>query len=165
MPKTDPIRPTDDAARALARRLIDTARFAALGVRAAETGVPMVTRIAIATDADGVAVTLISDLSAHTAALRMAPACGLLLGEPGDTGDPLTHPRISLTARAVFVAQDTPDHAALRARYLSLRPKAKLYVDFGDFRFVRFQPVCALLNGGFGQAFRLSAADLAGGRD
>lgn len=164
MPKIDPICPTDDVARGLARQLIDSADTAALGVLDPDTGAPMVTRIAVATDADGVPVTLVSDLSAHTAALRAAPDCGLLLGEPGTKGDPLTHPRISLSVRAAFVDQGSDDHATLRARYLDLRPKAKLYIDFGDFRFVRFDILSAALNGGFGQAFRLSAGDLTAGR-
>ena len=47
---TDLIRPTDDEARTLARTLLDTARFAALGVLLPDTGAPMVTRIALARD-------------------------------------------------------------------------------------------------------------------
>ncbi len=48
MPKTNPIRPTDDDAIALGRSLIRNARFGALGTLDPETGGPMVTRIAIA---------------------------------------------------------------------------------------------------------------------
>ena len=50
---TDLIRPTDDEARTLARTLLDTARFAALGVLLPDTGAPMVTRIALARDDRG----------------------------------------------------------------------------------------------------------------
>lgn len=73
--KTDPIRPTDDEARSLARNLISDARFAALGVIDPETGAPMVTRIALVPGPDGVPLTLISSLSAHTGALAADPAC------------------------------------------------------------------------------------------
>jgi putative heme iron utilization protein len=72
-PKTDPIRPTDDEARALARELIDTARFGALGVTDPETGAPMVTRIAVVPGPDGLPLTLVSTLSSHTAALDANP--------------------------------------------------------------------------------------------
>ena len=154
-----PLRPTDDDARAQARDLIDTARFAALGVLA--DGVPMVSRVALATDACGTPVSLISDLALHTAALRATPACSLLLGEPGAKGDPLTHPRLTLQVRAEFIARDSADHPRLRARYLDLRPKSALYLDFADFNFVRFVPVAAMLNGGVGRAFHLTPADLA----
>ncbi|TCP44101.1 HugZ family protein [Rhodovulum marinum] len=161
MPAKDPFRPADDAARALARRLIDTARFGALAVL--REGAPFVTRVALAPGADGVPVTLISDLAPHTAALRAAPLCSLLVGEPGPRGDPLTHPRLTIQAEAAFVAHDAPDRAALRAQYLMAQPKAQLYVDFGDFHFVRLVPRAGHLNGGFGKAYVLKPADLGAG--
>ena len=155
-----PIRPTDDDARALARSLIEGARFGALAAVHPDTGLPHVTRVAIGTDAAGEPVTLISDLSLHTRALRAAPRACILLGEPADRGDPLTHPRLSLDVTAAFVPRGA-DHDTLRTRWLTLHPKAKLYVDFADFAFVRLQPTGAALNGGFGRAFTLTAADLA----
>ena len=157
---TSPIRPTDDDARALARDLIDRATFAALGVIDPDTGTPAVTRVAIGTDADGAPMTLVSDLSAHTRALRQTPKCGLLLGEPGPKGDPLTHPRLSVTAQARFVERTEAGHDQLRDRYLLHQPKARLYIDFADFRFVIFDVESAALNGGFGKAYALNADDL-----
>lgn len=151
----DPIRPTDDDARALAHRLIDTARFGSLGVIDPETGAPMVTRIAVVPGPDGMPLTLISTLSSHTAALDNNQTCSLLLGEPEAKGDPLTHPRLTLQACA-----EPADKAALKAHYLGLYPKAQLYYDFTDFRLIRFAPTAGLLNGGFGKAFRLTPADL-----
>ncbi|SLN67336.1 hypothetical protein TRL7639_03874 [Falsiruegeria litorea R37] len=160
MPRTDPFQPADDPARAIARDLMDTATFASLAVIQPGRTAPSVTRIACTTDTQGVLVSLISQLSTHTAALEANPACALLLGEPGEKGDPLTHPRLTLHCTARFLDRSSPEHAALRARYLSLRPKAKLYVDFADFRFVRFQIADGLLNGGFGKAFLLKPSDL-----
>lgn len=150
----DPIRPTDDEARALAIRLITEARFGALAVL--QDGLPAVTRVAMATDRDGVPMALVSDLSSHTKALRADHRCSLLLGEPGDKGDPLTHPRITLQAEAVFVQKSE----ALATRYLEVQPKAKLYIGFADFHFVRFEPSEAFLNGGFGKAYHLTSSDL-----
>ena len=147
---TDPIRPTDDAARRMAREIIDSARFGALAVTDPETGAPMVSRIASVPGPDGAPLSLVSDLSHHTRALVANPVCALLLGEPGGKGDPLTHPRLSLQARAAFVRQGDDDHAALAAHYLALYPKAKLYIGFGDFALVRFTPTGAHLNGGRG---------------
>lgn len=152
---TNPIRPTDDDARTLARTLIDTARFAALGVLDPATGAPMVTRIALVPGLDGLPLSLISTLSTHTIALAASPVCSLLIGEPGSKGDPLTHPRLTLQATAT-----TADKTALRAHYLSHYPKAKLYYDFADFQLTRFTPQSAFLNGGFGKAFHLRPADL-----
>ena len=154
-----PIRPTDDDARALARSLIEGARFGALAAVHPDTGLPHVTRVAIGTDAGGEPVTLISELSLHTRALHAEPRACVLLGEPGDRGDPLTHPRLSLDVAAQFIPRG-PDHDALRDRWLALHPKARLYIDFADFAFVRLQPTGAALNGGFGRAFLLGPDDL-----
>ena len=155
----DPVGPVDDEARALARRLLDTARIAALGTLDPR-GAPSVTRIAIATDQDGAPLALLSSLSPHTAALQRDPRASLLLGEPAPRGDPLTHPRLTLAARAAFAAPD--DRPQLRARWLGLHPKSKLYVDFADFAFVRFAVTGGWLNAGFARAYALGPDDLAG---
>lgn len=155
-----PIRPADDEARALARSLIDSARHGALAVLNPESGLPVVSRIAVARDADGMPISLISTLSGHTQALAADPRASLLLGEPGVRGDPLTHPRVTLQVEAEFVPRGSEAHARLRNLYLCQQPKAQLYIDFGDFRLVRLRVVEAMLNGGFGKAFTLSADDL-----
>lgn len=159
--QTNPIRETDDAARGLARALLSDARFGALGVIEPATGSPMVTRIAVGITPDGAPLTLVSSLSQHTAALRREPACSLLVGEPGATGDPLTHPRLTLQCRARFVERSEPGHAVLRDFWLAHHPKSKLYLDFADFGFVVLEPRRGFLNGGFGKAYLLTAADLA----
>lgn len=159
---TSPIRPTDDQARDLASDLMAKARFAALGV-ITETGTPLVTRVAFGLDPDGGPISLVSSLSNHTRALMGNPACSLLVGEPGDKGDPLTHPRLSLICHASFLRRGEEGHAELSAHYLRDHPKAKLYIGFTDFAFVRFQITEAHLNGGFGKAFHLNPSDLAQG--
>lgn len=160
MTEKTPIRPTNDEARELARDLLDNAQFGALGVSDPDDGTPMVTRVAIGTDNAGKPVTLISELSYHTRALRLAPNCSVLLGEPGSKGDPLTYPRITLQCRARFVQRDGNDHTDIRGCFLTTHPKAKLYIDFTDFGFVRFDVRHAYLNGGFGKAFHLNPSDL-----
>lgn len=156
----DRFAPATEEARALARRLIAGARHAALAVTDAETGLPGISRIGLVTGGGHGLLSLMSDLAPHKAALRADPACALLLGEPGPRGDPLTHPRLSLSARATIIPRDSRDHADLRAQYLAANPKARLYVDLGDFNLVRFVPTGALLNGGFGRAHRLTAQEL-----
>lgn len=158
MPNPDPVQPPDDDARALARRLLHDARHAALAFADPATGTPGISRIALAIAPDGTPLTLISGLAPHTAALRARPACAIMVGDPPDRGDPLTHPRLMVRAQAAFAPpQDRP---ALRGHWLALRPKAMLYVDLPDFAFVRLHIDSALLNGGFARAFRLTARDL-----
>lgn len=156
---TSPIRPTDDEARALASGLMAKARFAALAV-ITEAGTPLVTRVAFGLDPEDGPISLVSSLSNHTRALMDNPACSLLVGEPGDKGDPLTHPRLSLICRASFLRHGEEGHAELATHYLRDHPKAKLYIGFADFAFVRFQITEAHLNGGFGRAFHLNPGDL-----
>ena len=158
--RPDPVQPADAAACAQARDLLAGARFGALAFTDAETGTPGISRIALGLDAAGGPVTLISSLSAHHAALRQNPLAALMVGEPGPKGDPLTHPRLMIRVEAQFVDRAGADHAALRDGWLATHPKAKLYVDFGDFGFVRLVPLSAFLNGGFGRAVRLAPDDL-----
>ena len=154
MPERDPINPTTPEAIALALDLLGAARFGALAVTHPEYGTPYVARVATLWG-DGALYSLISTLSLHTKALQANPACAMLVGEPGNKGDPLTHPRLTLSATA-----ETADKAAFKDRWLSAIPKAKLYYDFADFQLYRLAPQWVDLNGGFGKAFHLTAEDL-----
>lgn len=156
---TDPIRPTDDEARATATSLWHTSTIAALSFSDPVSGTPMIARTGFG-QTGGTGFLLVSDLAQHTRALRLSPDCALLLGEAGPKGDPLNSPRLSVRARAAFVAPDDPARPGLRAAWLAAHPKAKLYIDFTDFHFVRLTIAEAFLNGGFGRAYRLSARDI-----
>jgi len=157
--RAPPLRETDDSARATAASLLAGARHGALAVLHPETGWPHVTRVAVGLHAGGL-VTLISDLALHTRALRADPRAGLLIGEPGARGDPLTHPRLSLTVRAEFVPRPSPEDAAIRADWIAGHPKTRLYAGFADFHFVRLVILSAALNAGFGRAYILTPSDL-----
>ncbi|MGB3389061.1 MAG: HugZ family protein [Pseudaminobacter sp.] len=157
--KKDVIQKTDADAILLAKTLLREARYGALGVLDPETGGPSVSRAGVATDLDGTPLILISLLAAHTRALLADPRCSLLLGAPGK-GDPLAHPRISLHCRAEKLERGSAMEARARRRYLNRNPKAKLYVDLGDFSFFRLEVQNASLNGGFGKAYLLTPADL-----
>jgi hypothetical protein len=148
-----PVAEATDEARTLARQLLQQ-MHASLAYLDDEG--PGISRIAFGLDATGCPLTLVSGLAAHAVALRANPACAVLLGEPAAKGDPLTHPRLMLRAQAEFVDKDSQ-----RDHWLKGHPKAALYIDFTDFAFVRLRPVSALLNGGFGKAWRLGPADLA----
>ncbi len=152
----DPIRDTDDQARALARQLLQEARHASLGTLDPETGVPLVTRIALQTDTDGTPLALLSGLAAHTRALLADPRAGLMVIAEAAKGDAMTHARLSILGRAVLAEAD----ATRRARWLANDPKARVYLDLPDFRFWRIEPLSGLLNAGFGQAFRLQPSDM-----
>ncbi|WP_310619050.1 HugZ family pyridoxamine 5'-phosphate oxidase [Flexibacterium corallicola] len=157
--KQDIIRPTDDEARRLAVDLVHTARTCSLAVQHNETGAPFVTMVGLSVDVDGAPFLLISELSVHTACLKANPNASILVGSTGK-GDPLAHPRLTIMGNFEKVERDSPKHKCLKANYLSRHPKAKLYVDFGDFCFYRMKVERGHLNGGFGKAFVLKADEL-----
>mgnify|MGYP001036198503 CR=1 FL=1 len=150
--------PADAGAIRLARSLLRTARSGALATRAPD-GAPQATRVGVTTDADGTPVILVSGLAAHTPALHADPRCALLLGQPGK-GDPLAHPRLSLTCRASFLEPGTPEKNRVAARYLGHQEYAKLYATLPDFRYVRLEFEEASLNAGFGRAYALGTQEL-----
>jgi len=160
-----PVRPADAEARDQARALLAGARHGELPVLEPETGAPHLARIGLALAPCGAAMSLISDLAIHTRALVADPRCALLVGEPGRRGDPLTHPRLTISAEARFPDEAEGGRDDLRAAYVRQRPKARLYAGFADFRLVLFVPRHGFLNAGFGRAYRLSAEDLTGPGD
>lgn len=150
---------TSAEARSMAETLIRTARYGALAVLDPQSGQPVTSRVGCAPDMDGTLFFPASGLSVHTKSLAADPHCSLLIGEPGK-GDPLAHPRLSLLARAVRVEKDGATHARLRRRYLARHQKAEIYLDLPDFSFYRLECDRAFLNGGFGKAYDLAAADM-----
>ncbi|MEM9099843.1 MAG: DUF2470 domain-containing protein [Pseudomonadota bacterium] len=157
MAEKDVLQPVDDDARRAAKTFLRTARYGALGTLDPQTGIPMASRVSLATASDGAPSFLISQLSGHFGALEADPRASLLLGEPGK-GDPLAHPRITVFGRARKAS--TEERALLRARFLARHPKAALYVDFGDFAFWRLEIEGASYNGGFGKAYAMAREDL-----
>lgn len=154
MTKRDPINPTDGDARRLAHKLLQETRFGALAVSHPDSGAPYVARVAMLWD-QGALFTLISTLSTHTKALQKQANCAALIGEPDAKGDPLTHPRMTVIAKA-----KQADKAAMKDRWLAAIPKAKLYYDFTDFLLFKLEIMGIDLNGGFGKAYQLFPDDL-----
>lgn len=157
--KKDIIRETDAESIRLAKTLVRTARHGAIAFLDPKTGAPSINRVGTATDIDGTPLILVSLLSAHTPAILADPRCSLLVGVTGK-GDPLAHPRISLSCRAVRLERGTADHARAERRYLNRNPKAKLYAGLGDFSIFRLEPEVGSLNAGFGKAYLLTRSDL-----
>lgn len=156
--KKDILQTVDDAARRLARGLIRSARYAALGTIDPTDGSPAVSRIGVATALSGAPVFLISRLSGHFTNLETDARCSMLLGEPGK-GDPLAHPRITLIGKGVMIASGG-EREALKSRYLMRHPKSAMYADFADFAFWRLDVARASLNGGFGKAYAMARDDV-----
>jgi len=138
----------------LAKSLLRKVRSGALATLEREGGAPFASLVTVATDADGTPLLLLSRLSAHTLNLEADPRCSLLLSL-GGKGDPLAHPRLTVTGTAERSAEPR-----VRTRFLARHPKAALYADFPDFAFFRLVPRAGHLNGGFARAATLNAAEL-----
>ena len=148
-----------------ARTLLRTVRSGALATLSPE-GHPFASLVTVASLPDGSPVLPLSTLAAHTQHLLADPRCSLLL-DGGGKGDPLAHPRLTLTARAAMATPE--ERVAWRTRFLRRHPKAELYVDFGDFSFWTLRIESARLIGGFGRINTLEGAalltDLSGAED
>lgn len=131
-----------------AKRLLRTIRAGTLATLTPEGG-PFASLVSVATLVEGHPVLLLSRLAAHTQHLLAEPRCSLLLAQ-GGKGDPLAHPRLTLTGRAHRLAET--DAAVARDRFLSRQPKAALYAGFPDFGFWRIDLEGAHVNGGFARA-------------
>ena len=149
--------PPPDAydARSEARRLLRTARSGTLATLTRD-GEPYASLAALATLPDGSFVVPLSTLAVHTRHVADDPRCSLLIGVPG-AGDPMAHPRLTLSCRAVKAEDGERD--AWRARFLRRHPDA-FYVDFGDFSFWRLAIRGGRMIGGFGRINMLKPADL-----
>ena len=141
-----------------ARRLLRTIRAGALATLSLQGGFPFASLVTVATDHDGAPILLMSGLSAHTRNLTADPRASILLSATGK-GDPLAHPRLTVTGR-VRRSDPGPERERLRARFLARHPKAALYADFGDFAFWRLELESAHLNGGFAKAADYAGADM-----
>ena len=143
----DPRQPPGFDPVSLGRMLLREARTGSLGTLDRETGHPSVSLVSLATDLDGAPVLLVSGLSHHTKNLGQDRRASLLISR-GGKGDPLAHPRLTLIGSV-----QTANNESHRRRFLARHPKAKLYADFPDFSFLRFEAERMQINGGFARAF------------
>ena len=101
-------------------------------------------------------VTHVSGLAAHTREMRSCPDVCLLLSAAETPGEmPQALARVSIPARAEFIGEDHPDHAAFKAAYLKKFPDAASLFQLGDFAIVVFEPEHSRLVAGFARAVTL----------
>jgi heme iron utilization protein len=157
-----PVDPKETHAEAVAdvKRLMRLARTGALATLEAREGAPLTTLIGVASDFDGAPLFLMSTLSRHTRNLVGDPRASLLLTGPHERGDPLNHPRVTLSGRVERCAAPRA-----KARYLQRNPKAGLYAGFADFALYQLRIDDVHFNGGFGRAAPLAPAEVLASRE
>jgi heme iron utilization protein len=152
-----PVEPDESRAEAVAdvKRLMRIARTGALATLETHGGAPLTTFIGVGSDFDGAPLFLMSTLSRHTRNLANDPRASLLLTGRPDRGDPLNHPRVTLSGRVERCAAPRA-----KARYLQRNPKAGLYAGFADFAVYQLRIEDVHFNGGFGRAVPLAVAEV-----
>jgi heme iron utilization protein len=138
-------------APAAARGLLASATHGALSTLDAN-GAPHTTLVALALDHDLAPTIITSHLSGHTGHMQRDSRVSLLVAAIGK-GDPLAHPRMTLSGGAVPVHTGEASYDRVRRLFLARNPKAQLYVDLPGFWFWRIEPVSVAFNGGFGRAW------------
>jgi putative heme iron utilization protein len=133
-------------------RLAATGALATLG----EGGNPHASLVTVAMTPTGEPILLLSKLAVHSRNLERDRRASLLLVAPGgETGDPLTGARLTMSGEIV---EDSDP--AIRRRFLARHEEAKLYADFKDFAFYRLAVGSAHLVAGFGRIVDLTPAEL-----
>jgi heme iron utilization protein len=158
----DPVDPNEAHAEAIAdvKRLMRLARTGALATLEAKGGAPLTTLIGVASDFDGAPLFLMSTLSRHTRNLANDPRASLLLTGRHERGDPLNHPRVTLSGRIEPCAAPRA-----KVRYLQRNPKAQLYAGFADFALFQLRIDDVHFNGGFGRAAPLAVTEVLASRE
>jgi heme iron utilization protein len=149
-----------DEAVADAKWLMRLARTGALATLEAAGGAPLTTLVGVASDFDGAPLFLMSTLSRHTRNVLHDPRASLLLTTRHERGDPLNHPRVTLSGR---IEQCAAPRA--KVRYLQRNPKAGLYAGFADFAVYQLRIENVHFNGGFGRAAPLTPAEVLTARE
>jgi putative heme iron utilization protein len=119
----------------------------------AAPGYPFASALPFATDERHRPILLISRLAEHTQNLATDARASLLVHMPAQDGD---------MARATLIGPVKllePDPLLIE-RYLRYQPKAADFLQLGDFRFYRMEPLQARIIGGFGQAAWLAGERL-----
>lgn len=134
--------------------LLHTSSEAALATHSvAAPGYPFASAVAFATDEYHRPVLLISRLAEHTQNLAADARASLMVARSLGAGE---------IARASLIGAVRPleADAALVRRYLRFHPAAARFLQFGDFRFHRFEPQRIRVIGGFAQAGWLDGRQL-----
>jgi putative heme iron utilization protein len=148
-----------------ARELASIARYASLATLT-EDGHPFGSLVAVAADARGRPVLLLSSLAEHTKNLARDDKASLLYftsapasasADDSAADDPLARPRVTLLGSCRTVPADEVDDA--RARYLAAHPEAAQWASFKDFAFYRLEVADVRVVAGFGRMSWVAAED------
>lgn len=139
-----------------ARALVAAAKTATLSTIATRpAGHPFGSLVAIAVDARGRPLLLLSSLAEHTKNLEASSLASIMIA--GDGG--LAGPRVTLLGRCARVPDADVDE--VRTAYLAAHPDASTWAAFRDFAFWRLEVEDVRFVAGFGTMGWITPADYA----
>ena len=118
--------------------------LATLSVRRA--GWPFASAVPYAIAESGEPLFLLSELAEHTRNLRGDPRASLLVQDSHAAADPQAGARVTLLGTA-----EPDDSQATRQTYVARHPRAREYLELGDFKVWRLNVAEARYVGGFGE--------------
>jgi heme iron utilization protein len=137
---------TSQPAGAMARNLMRSLDWAALGTVMPDGGHPYASLVLVAADYDASPILLLSDLAEHARNIAADNRVSLLFDGTRGLPSPLTGARVSIQGRAV-----RSDAGHLRQRFLARHGDAAGYADFADFAFYKLVVERGHLVAGFGK--------------
>lgn len=130
-------------------------RPAAVALGTSLDGVPYVSLVLSAPDADGSPLLLLSGLAQHSKNLAADPRLSLLFDGTAELEQRLTGPRLTVLGSAA-----TRNDPAALARYVEAHPSAAGYAAFSDFQLYRVTVERGHFIAGFGRIEWLTAETL-----
>lgn len=143
----------------LARDLVTrtkAAMLSTLSTREHGSVYPFGSLVAVATDARGYPLLLLSTLAEHTKNLLTSPRASLLFADPASE-DPLANARVTLLGEMKRVPDD--ELVFVRGTYLAAHPAATTYVGFKDFAFFQLEVSEVRMVAGFGRMGWIDVGD------
>ncbi|MEM7299789.1 MAG: pyridoxamine 5'-phosphate oxidase family protein [Pseudomonadota bacterium] len=141
----------------VARKLLQSARFGALGTLEASGEQPFVSLVAVCMAKDE-PLFLLSDLARHTRNLKNNPAASLLVSQQDGPEDMLAGNRVSLSGSVRPAALEQQDQ--LKEAFVSAHSAAKEYAGFGDFQIHSMTIETGHLVAGFGRIVDINPQQL-----
>jgi|LNFM01.2.fsa_nt_gb putative heme iron utilization protein len=105
----------------------------------------------------------VSELSAHTPALRANPRCSIMVNASPSKDDPNSNhalTRLIVRADARFLSRDEGKERGALDRWRAKYAITDMLAGLSDFHFVELTPVDATFVMGFGRAYKCRGADL-----
>ena len=154
------------AERELLVRLLTDERVAALAILV--EGKPFAGLVPFAMTADGMAALIhASQLARHSRGLGAGAPFALLVYQADiePETNPAQLPRVTLEGSVAQIARDSDEYDAAKQIYLEKFPKSEITFQLGDFTLYRLEVEMIRFVAGFGKAFDVEPAELAGLRE